>query len=118
MMWPVGDYYDGVNQLSKEEVQFAHLFECRGRKNLCDIVLNGRRWQRFLFFLGGGVARDEAEFESLFQGLRKSFAIGDEQTVSPYHEWKAEAINQYLKEDPSLQRLLRQERAKNGTELS
>lgn len=118
MMWPVGDYYDGVNQLSEEEVQFAHLFERRGRKDLCDIVLNGRRWQRFLFFLGGGVARDEAEFESLFQGLQKSFAIGDEQTVSPYHEWKAEAINQYSKEDPSLQRLLRQERAKNRTELS
>lgn len=64
MMWPVADYYDGSNKLPKEEIEFAHLFEARGRKNICDIVLNSRRWQRFFFFLGGEVPRDEVEFRS------------------------------------------------------
>jgi hypothetical protein len=68
------------------------------------MVLNGRRWQRFLFFLGGGVARDEAEFESLFHGLRKAFA-NDGQSISPYKDWKADAICRYSKGDATLQRL-------------
>lgn len=116
MMWPVGDYYDGLNNLSEEETEFAHMFEIRGRKDISEIILNGRRWQRFLFFLGGGVEEDESTFESLFQGLRKSFAVDGEQSVSSYEDWKVEAINQYSKEDHVLQRLLREERAKNRKE--
>jgi hypothetical protein len=95
MMWPLGDYYDGLNNLSEDEIEFACIFEIRGRKDISEIVLGGRRWQRFLFFLGGGVEEDESTFESLFQGLRKSFATDVEQSVSSYKDWKVEAINQY-----------------------
>ncbi|KAJ5804846.1 hypothetical protein N7474_010733 [Penicillium riverlandense] len=116
MMWPVGDYYDGLNNLSEDETEFARMFEIRGRQDISKIVLNGRRWQRFLFFLGGGVENDEPTFESLFQGLRMSFAIDGEESVSSYKDWKVEAINQYSKEDPILQRLLREKRAKYGKE--
>lgn len=106
MMWPVLDYYDGLNNLSQDETEFAQIFEFRGRKDISDIVLNGRRWQRFLFFVGGGVEEDQSTFESLFQGLRKSFAVDGEQKVSPYMDWKVEAINQYSKEHPVPQLLL------------
>ncbi|KAJ5929505.1 hypothetical protein N7454_006455 [Penicillium verhagenii] len=109
MMWPVSDYYDGSNDLSADEIEFERLFEIRGRKDISKIVLNGRRWQRFLFFLGGGVEKDASTFESLFQGLRKSFAIDGEQNVSSYEYWRMEAINQYSREDPILQRLLQEE---------
>jgi hypothetical protein len=113
LMWPVADYYDGSNKLSDEEIQFAHLFELRGRSDLCEIVLNGRRWQRFLFFLGGGVASDEGEFEALFQGLRKAFASDEGQSISAYKDWKAEAMDRYLEGDATLQRFLGEDWVKN-----
>ncbi len=74
MMWPVGKYYDGSNELSEDEVAFAQIFAKRGRKDLYETVLKGRRWQRFAFFLGGGVPHERVEFEALFKGLRQSWA--------------------------------------------
>lgn len=99
MMWPVGDYYDGLNNLS--ETIFAHIFESRGRNDISGIISNGWRWQRWLFLNGGGVEQDESTFQSLFQGLPKSFAVDGEQSVSSYTDWKARVIDQYTKEDPT-----------------
>ena len=72
MMWPVGRFYDGDNALAEDEERFGDIFERRGRGDLAGMVRGGRRWQRYLFFLGGGVPGDMAEFEPLFQGLRRT----------------------------------------------
>ncbi len=44
MMRPVEDYYDGLNNISENETEFARIFETRRRKDSSEIVLNGRRW--------------------------------------------------------------------------
>lgn len=49
-MWRVRDYLEGVIEFSKEKVECARIFESRGHKDLCEIVLNSRRWQRFMCF--------------------------------------------------------------------
>lgn len=96
MMWPVGPFYDGDNQLSEDEIEFAKIFKDRGRDDLSEIVRFGRRWQRFLFFLGGGHPQEVEEFEGLFQGLRRSFA--DHQVperISSYQDWKDQALRSH-----------------------
>ncbi|KAI1774800.1 hypothetical protein F4818DRAFT_418980 [Hypoxylon cercidicola] len=107
MMWPVGDFYDGKPDLSEDEVRFAEIFNSRGRQDIANLVLNSRKWQRYLFFLGGDVPSDEAEFEALFQSLRKCFADTDE-NVSSYQEWKQIALELYHG-DPVLDSLIRDE---------
>lgn len=98
MMWPVGKFYDGSNELAADEIRFAKTFEKRGRKDIHDIVMNGRRWQRFSFFIGGGDATDSEEFAALFRGLRAAFAEqGCEK--DPYEDWRSERLeaNKWLK---------------------
>lgn len=112
MAWPVGDFYDGSNELSAEEVEFADIFRRRGRVDLSQIVRNGRKFQRFFFFLGG-LPHDRQEFEGLFQGLRHSFASHAGESVGSYSDWRSEAIEKYSKDDERLQRLLRAERSAN-----
>jgi hypothetical protein len=73
MMWPVADFYDGSNRLSAEEIEFAAMFRQRGRDDMAQSVLKGRKSQRFSFFLGSRVSVDRKEFEALFQGLREAF---------------------------------------------
>lgn len=69
MMWPVGDFYDGSNALSEDEVRFAAAFGRRGRGDLAELVRRGRRWQRFLFFLGGGVPWEYGRIRAAFPGF-------------------------------------------------
>jgi aminoglycoside phosphotransferase (APT) family kinase protein len=118
MVWPVGDFYDGSNALNEDEEKFAAIFERRGRADMAAIVRGGRRWQRYLFFLGGGIPRDMTEFEPLFQGLRKSVLNEREQpVVSSYQEWKKWALAEFSKGDLRLQALMRDERAE-GRKMS
>ena len=92
MMWPVGKFYDGDNSLTEDEVRFATIFEQCGRVDLGEVVRGGRRWQRYVLFLGGGIPRDMAELEPLFQGLRKSFVGKDGTVISSYADWKMNAL--------------------------
>ncbi|KAK2051282.1 hypothetical protein LY76DRAFT_478974, partial [Colletotrichum caudatum] len=107
MMWPVGDFYDGKNNLAEEEVELACIFDSCGRGDLARCVRDGRRWQRLSFVLGGDTPRDEAEFESLFEGLRSSFA-DDKEDVS-YKEWKQKALDTFARDNRQLKKLLTQE---------
>ncbi|KAI9801620.1 MAG: hypothetical protein M1825_003299 [Sarcosagium campestre] len=75
MMWPVGDFYGGSNELTPQEITFADRFESRGRKDMADTVRNSRKIQRFLFFLGGGSATEFEEFNSLFEGLKSAYSV-------------------------------------------
>lgn len=112
MMWPVAKFYDGYNDLSMDEIYFASIFASRGRTDLSEMVMQGRRWQRFLFFLGGGISDDKTEFEALFQGLRSTFVSLGGPEVCPYKEWKEMTLKTYSK-DFQLQSLLRDGRARN-----
>lgn len=105
MLWPVGDFYDGSNRLSPEELELAAAFEHRGRNDMACLVRNGRKMQRYLFFNGGGVSQEQEEFEAMFQGLRAAWA-GDECQPGPYQTWKAEALEKYAG-DEQLVHLLR-----------
>lgn len=88
MMWPVAKYYDGSNELSQEEHEFAEMFQRRGRDDMAQMILQGRAWQRFLFFLGSADVPPYDEFSNLFQGLRRSFEGED---IGPYLEWRNHA---------------------------
>ncbi|KAF1344233.1 hypothetical protein BDV97DRAFT_403173 [Delphinella strobiligena] len=108
MMWPVGEYYDGSNQLSPEELAFAQMFQRRGCEDMARFILHGRKYQRFLFFLGSRVSIEREEFEALFQGLRKTV---EGENIELYSEWRRAAM---LEEshDPVLKRLMRAEQQK------
>ncbi|KAK6540829.1 hypothetical protein TWF694_008217 [Orbilia ellipsospora] len=104
MMWPVGDFYDGKNVLSDEEREFTEILEKKGYHHLSKLVRDGRKFQRFFFFLGGGAAEELEEFKNLFQGLRESF-LTEGDILNSYEDWKAEMILKY-KDDEGLIELL------------
>lgn len=104
MLWPVGDFYAGSNGLSPEEMELAAIFEGRGRHDMAHLVRNGRKMQRYLFFIGG-VSQSQEEFEAMFQGLRAAWA-GDKDQPGPYQTWKDEALKKYAG-DEQLMHLLR-----------
>ena len=105
MMWPVDEFYNGSNQLSAEETEFAHMFQRRGREDVAQLILEGRKYQRFLFFLGATVSSQREEFEALFQGLRRAV---DGQTVESYTEWRCAALSR-ASSNPALKRLMQRE---------
>lgn len=105
MLWPVGNFYDGKNELSAEEIEFAEIFEARGRGDMGKIVRESRKMQRFTFFNGGGVSRDQEEFRALFTGLRAAWAEGNEE-LNSYEDWKKDA-EERQKGDEKLQIILR-----------
>lgn len=104
MLWPVGDFYDGKGELSAEEIEFAEIFEARGREDMGRIVRESRKMQRLTFFNGGGISRDLKEFQALFTGLRTAWARTDD-PLSTYEDWKRDA-RERLKDDNRLQILL------------
>ncbi|KAI4843019.1 hypothetical protein E4T44_06979 [Aureobasidium sp. EXF-8845] len=85
MMWPVQEYYDGSNDLSPEEREFAQMFQGRGRQDMAQMILQGRAWQRFLFFLGSAGTHPCDDFGGLFHGLRRSF---EGENIGSYEEWR------------------------------
>ncbi|PGG95500.1 hypothetical protein AJ80_09953 [Polytolypa hystricis UAMH7299] len=110
MLWPREVFLRGDNTLSAEELEYAEAFRHRGRADMADLVIHGRKLQRFLFALGGSWTNDQAEFEALFQGLRQAFvAEGDEAAAAaaaePYASWSERAIAQDSVEYPQLHRL-------------
>lgn len=91
MMWPVERFYDGSNDLSAEETEFAQIFRDLGRADMAQMVAGGRKYQRFLFYLGALGSTDQDEFEALFQGLRASVQGPD---INSYGEWKKAMMGQ------------------------
>ncbi|KAK3313113.1 hypothetical protein B0H66DRAFT_644225 [Apodospora peruviana] len=104
MMWPVGPFYEGSNELSDDETRFAAMFRERKRDDLADCVLHGRKAQRFHFAIGPaiGAGVNRADFESLFAGLASEFGLAD---YKGWEDWKAKALVEY-KGNPVLERLL------------
>ena len=104
MLWPVADFYAGSNRLSSEEMELAVMFERRGRADMASLIRTGRKMQRYLFFVGGGISHEREEFEAMFQGLRSAWAEDGSQ-LDRYQTWKDEALETYA-EDAQLMHLL------------
>jgi len=106
MMWPVGKFYSGSNELAPEESRLANILRERGRDDLARCVDGGRKAQRFLFALGPeSESSDRETFASLFMGLRRAFNRGDQS----WEQWRSSAIEEW-KGDGLLQALLETER--------
>ncbi|KAJ5770232.1 uncharacterized protein N7511_002283 [Penicillium nucicola] len=106
MMWPVGAFYDGFNELAVDELRLADIFRERGRKDLADYVIKCRKLQRFFFALGvEGSFLDADTLPPLFTGLRRAFEFEDE----GWEAWKSKALIQW-KDDKMLLDLI----ARNG----
>ncbi|CAK7229434.1 hypothetical protein SEUCBS140593_007243 [Sporothrix eucalyptigena] len=110
MLWPVGDFFDGKNALSADEVRFAELMEKRGgRADLAVLAHNGRAWQRFLFFLGGGLPQSADEFDGLIRGLEGALEemVGGHEQRTSFAEWKASLLAGNVADmDPQLAELV------------
>ena len=110
MLWPVGDFFDGSNRLSSEELELAAIFERRQRNDMARLIRNGRKMQRYLFPIGGGFPQEQDEFEAMFHGLRAAWAEDGSQLV-PYQTWKDKALKRYGG-DEQLLNILRTERSR------
>lgn len=98
---PVGDFYDGKNDLGEDEVVFAQLLESKNRRDLAQCVWNGRLQHRFSFCCGYDLD-DWDGFLGLFRGLRD--AVGVDGGLE-WDEWKAAVLQRY-NDDVGLQLLL------------
>lgn len=107
MMWPVGEFYSGSNELDPAELRLADIFRERGRQDLASYVINGRKIQRFFFSLGPDSSfSDQKTFSDLFMGLRHASNSGEE----GWEQWKDAALKKW-QSDPLLQSLLATEKS-------
>ncbi|EEH09420.1 conserved hypothetical protein [Histoplasma capsulatum G186AR] len=102
MMWPVNEFYDGSNQLAADELRLAAIFQERGRADLANYVLKGRKVQRFFFALGPESSFiDMQTLPRLFAGLQEAFNVKSEE----WETWKSKALVKW-KDDELLLGLL------------
>ncbi|KAK1595586.1 uncharacterized protein LY79DRAFT_546829 [Colletotrichum navitas] len=105
MMWPLGKFYEGSNELAPEEMRLAEIFQERGREDLSNYVLLGRKVQRFFFALGPESSSDRQTFLDLFVGLKMAFGFEGEPWEG-WEKWKGKALLKW-ENDKLLQGLLR-----------
>ncbi|PWY78928.1 hypothetical protein BO83DRAFT_461149 [Aspergillus eucalypticola CBS 122712] len=88
MLFPISDFYDGVNTVGEDESTFADTLEAKGNNGLAEIVRNGRLLHRFQFCCGYDFA-DWEGFLCLFQGLRNALNIDADMS---WVDWKMNAL--------------------------
>ncbi|KAI0471372.1 kinase-like domain-containing protein [Xylaria cf. heliscus] len=98
---PVGEFYEGMNNLGDHEIIFAHMLEEKGRLDIAQCVRDGRLQHRFAFCCGYDLA-DWDGFLGLFKGLRDAVGVDD---GLDWDKWKTVALHRYS-EDAGLQLLL------------
>ncbi|CAG7973466.1 unnamed protein product [Penicillium salamii] len=96
MMWPVAEFYNGLNELAADELRLAAIFREKGREDLAACVLEGRKVQRFFFALGSESSfLDMQTLSYLFAGLRRAFNFEDED----WEAWKSKALKEWKDDD-------------------
>ena len=106
MMWPVGEFYRGSNELAAEELRLADILRERGRPDLANCVMEGRKVQRFHFATGPECeAADRETLADLFLGLKQAFGDNEE----GWELWKSSALEKW-EGDSQLRALLERER--------
>ncbi|KAL4899486.1 hypothetical protein BDW74DRAFT_171526 [Aspergillus multicolor] len=107
MMWPVDEFYNGINEIAAEEVRLDAIFREKSRDDLAGCVIEGRKVQRFFFALGPESSFvDTQTHQRLFGGLRRAFNMEDEELAT----WKSKALDRW-KDDSLLLGLLEMEEA-------
>ncbi|KAI1472459.1 uncharacterized protein F4812DRAFT_408975 [Daldinia caldariorum] len=86
---PVGEFYQGKNNLGGDEITFAHVLEEKGHTALAKYVWNGRLQHRFSFCCGYDLA-DWDGFLGLFQGLRGAVKVDE---GVDWNGWKMAALH-------------------------
>ncbi|WYZ43515.1 hypothetical protein EsH8_VI_001214 [Colletotrichum jinshuiense] len=109
MMWPVAKFYDGSNELAPDELRLAEICRERGREDLSDCVVNGRKVQRFFFALGPENPADKNIFKDLFVGLLRAFDGQDEK----WDQWKSKSLVKW-KDDKRLRDLMVHQENEDG----
>ncbi|KAF4418775.1 hypothetical protein CFRS1_v014972 [Colletotrichum fructicola] len=109
MMWPISKFYAGSNELAQDELRLAEVFRERGRKDLSEYILTGRKVQRFFFAMGSESPSDVSNFTSLFAGLREAFDYKHEE----WERWRKDALDRW-RDDDHLQNLVQQDYEKEG----
>ena len=105
MMWPLLEFYDGSNELTTDELRLAAIFQEKGREDLANCVMNGRKVQRFFFGLGPESSFvDTQTLSNLFMGLQKAFSCYE----GGLESWRTKALEKW-KDDGLLVNLLRME---------
>ncbi|KAK8029424.1 hypothetical protein PG993_010715 [Apiospora rasikravindrae] len=96
MMWPVADFYKGLNILASEERRLAAILQEKGRNGLASHVVNGRKFRRFFFAIGPGSSfLTQKEVADLFVGLQLALNwenVGRE-------PWKQSALETWEKDE-------------------
>ncbi|KAJ5101904.1 hypothetical protein NUU61_004126 [Penicillium alfredii] len=101
-MWPVAKFYRSSNELDADELPLAAVFCERGREDLANCVVGGRKVQRLFFALGTESSfLDMQTLSSLFAELRRAFDFEDME----WEVWKSKAFRKW-REDGSLLGLL------------
>ena len=100
---PVGDFYDGVNDIGSDESVFAQLLADKGRDDLAQCVRAGRLQHRFAFCCGYDMDTDWDGFLGLFRGLREAIPADP---VMDWDAWKIYALDHY-RDDDGLKQLLK-----------
>lgn len=96
MMWPVGKFYKGSNELTADEMRLASIYRERGRQDLAACVIEGRKVQRFLFALGpDDTFSDHKTSTDLFMGLQRVFDLDYE----GWELWKCKALEKSKDDD-------------------
>ncbi|KAK1978677.1 hypothetical protein LZ30DRAFT_762318 [Colletotrichum cereale] len=90
MMWPLGKFYEGSNELAPDERRLAEIFHEKGRDDLSNCPES---------------PSDRKALLDLFVGLKMAFNIEDE-TWEGWEMWKGKALRKW-KDDKLLQSLLR-----------
>jgi len=93
-MWPVDEFYRGSNELAADELRLADILRERGRQDLANCVMEGRKVQRFLFAVGPECeASDRETLADLFLGLRRAFSDSDND--EGWELWKSNALEKW-----------------------
>jgi hypothetical protein len=85
MMWPVADFYNGKNNLSCEEIEFASISESVDAAIWLTFFSKDANGSDSLFSVSENMSSDPQEFQNLSQGLRA--ALLDEcepEKLEPY----------------------------------
>lgn len=104
MLWPVQQFYEGVNLLSPEEQWLAAALVKKDQPHLAGLVRSGRLQQRLWFFLSPSYDRNE--LIALFDGLRRATANSSFETeLTSFEDWEKGAVDDAM-HDPRYRRLV------------
>lgn len=102
---PVGLFYDGDNSVGGDEFDFAAFFEDKGRRDLGDIVRNGRLLHQLEFCCGYDLF-DWNSYPGIFMGLVRALSNDGKSNGLGWETWRAEALERY-RSDHRLQSIFR-----------